>query len=99
MMTLQLVECTDYDVFYGVLQVENPNITADDIQEKIHEFKNSYKAYGFDSLEDMKASGYETEEDLVGNACPEWDVDQLVYEAFPESWGVNYFRYDGLVSC
>jgi hypothetical protein len=29
MMTLQLVECTDYDVFYGVLQVENPNITAD----------------------------------------------------------------------
>ena len=39
-MKARLVECTDYEVFYGTLTVEN--VSADEVQEKIYEIKNKF---------------------------------------------------------
>lgn len=99
MMILKLVECSDHDEDYGILIVKNPNITESDIQDKIYTFKNSYKAYGYSSLKDMKADGYETVDDMICNEIPEWDVDQLVDQAFPKSWKVSRYEFDGTVEC
>jgi hypothetical protein len=99
MMILKLVECSDWDEDYGVLVVRNKNVTRDDIQNKIYKFKNSYKAYGYSSLEAMRKDGYETVDDLICNEIPEWDVDQLVEEAFPKSWKVSRYEFDGTVEC
>ena len=70
MTIFKLVECSDYDEDYGVLIVKNNDVTEIDIQDKIDEFKNSYKAYGYSSLEEMQQNGYETEEDMMENEIP-----------------------------
>lgn len=98
-MILKLVECSDYDYDYGVLVVGNKNVTKDDIQDKIYEFKNSYKAYGYSSLKEMREDGYKTVDDLICNGDVCWDVDFLVTEAFPKAWKVSRYNFDGLVEC
>ena len=98
-MILKLVECSDYDEDYGCLIVRNKNVTADDIQNQIHKFKNSYKAYGYSSLKEMREDGYKTVDDLIDNGCPSWSVDELIEEAFPKSWKVSRYQFDGIVEC
>ena len=45
-MVAKLVECSDYDVQYGILTVENVSIEA--VQNKIYEIKNRFYEEGFD---------------------------------------------------
>lgn len=45
-MVARLVECTDYDVIYGILTVED--VDVDTVQEKIYEIKNKFYASGFE---------------------------------------------------
>lgn len=99
MMILKLVDCSEYDEEYGLLIVRNKNVTEIDIRDKIYEFKNSYKAYGYSSLKEMREDGYETVDDLIGSECPSWDVDNLVEKAFPKSWKVSRYEFDGTVEC
>lgn len=99
MMILKLVECSDYDEEYGLLIVKNKNITEWDIQEKIYEFKNSYKAYGYDSLREMREDGYKTVEEMMCHENSSWDIDRLIDKAFPKSWKVSKYDFDGTVEC
>lgn len=99
MMILKLVECSDWDEDYGCLIVKNKNITEIDIQDRIYAFKNSYKAYGYSSLTEMKEDGYETVEEMMDHEIPSWDVDELVEKAFPKSWKVSRYEFDGIVEC
>ena len=39
-MIARLVECTDYDVLYGILEVKN--ISAEEVQSKIYEIKSRF---------------------------------------------------------
>lgn len=95
----KLVECSDSDVEYGILLVENSEITEQDIREKISDFKNSYRAYGYSSVEKMKADGFDSIEELenIANAVPVWTVEQLVDEAFPDDWKVSFLELDGVM--
>lgn len=100
-MILKLVECTDHREEYGFLMVGNPKVTKEEIQDRIYEFKNSYKAYGYSSLEEMRECGYETIEELLQDeeaAWDEWNVTQLV-ESFPKAWKVSLCTVDGIVEC
>lgn len=45
-MIARLVECSDYDVQYGILIVENASLK--EVQEKIYEIKNRFFYEGFD---------------------------------------------------
>jgi hypothetical protein len=100
MLVLRLVECTDCDEEYGVLVIKTEAVTEEDVQKKIYEYKNSYKAYGYDSLEDMRADGFETEEDLAdSDICPEWYLDDMMADAFPDEWDIELIQYDGTVEC
>lgn len=45
-MIARLVECSDYDIQYGILTVENAN--AEEVQEKIYEIKNRFYDKDFD---------------------------------------------------
>ena len=45
-MVARLVECSDYDVLYGILTVENASV--EEVQNKIHEIKNKFFEEGFD---------------------------------------------------
>ena len=100
MMILKLVECSDYKIEYGLLVVKNKNVTVHDIQQKIYEFKNSYKAYGYDNLKEMREDGFKTVEELFakGNNYS-WDIDRLVDKAFPKSWKVTFESFNGTVEC
>lgn len=95
----KLVECSDSDVEYGILLVENSEITEQDIIEKINDFKNSYRAYGYSSVEEMKADGFDSIEELenIINAVPVWTVEQLIDEAFPDDWKVSFLELDGVM--
>lgn len=95
----KLVECSDSDVEYGILLVENSEITEQDIREKISDFKNSCRAYGYSSVEEMKADGFDSIEELenIANAVPVWTVEQLVDEAFPDDWNVSLLKIDGVM--
>lgn len=42
----RVVECSDYDVTYGVLTIEN--VTEKEVQEKIYEIKNGFLDEGVD---------------------------------------------------
>ena len=99
MMILKLVECSDYKMEYGLLVVKNKNVTEKDIQDKIYEFKNSYKAYGYDNLKEIREDGYKTVEEMMENEDTCWDVDTLVEKAFPKSWKVSAYSFDGTVEC
>jgi hypothetical protein len=52
-MVARLVECTDYDVTYGILTVDN--VSADEVQKKIYEIKQKFLSEGFDdwTVEDV----------------------------------------------
>ncbi len=52
-MIARLVECTDYDVTYGILTVDN--VSADEVQKKIYEIKQKFLSEGFDdwTVEDV----------------------------------------------
>lgn len=95
----KLVECSDSDIEYGILLVENSEVTEEGIREKINEFKNSYRAYGYSSVEEMKADGFDSIEELenITNAVPVWTVEQLVDEAFPDDWKVSFLELDGVM--
>lgn len=45
-MTARLVECSDYDVIYGILTVEN--VSVKEVQDKIYEIKKRFFDEGFD---------------------------------------------------
>ena len=42
---MRVVECSDYDVFYGLLEVYNA--TEEEVQQKIYEIKNKFYEDGF----------------------------------------------------
>ena len=98
-MVLKLVECSDYKQEYGLLLIGNPNVTIDEIQEKIYAFKHSYKAYGYNSMREVKDDGYDTVEEMMQCESQSWDVDRLVAYAFPKSWKVRRCNIDGTVEC
>ena len=52
-MIASLVECSDHDMQYGVLTVEN--VSAEEVQNKIYEIKAKFYAENFDdwTLDDM----------------------------------------------
>jgi hypothetical protein len=52
-MVARVVECTDYDVTYGILTVDN--VSADEVQKKIYEIKQKFLDEGFDdwTVEDV----------------------------------------------
>ena len=52
-MIARLVECSDYDEIYGILEVEG--ISTEEVQDKIYEIKNRFYDEGFDgwSIEDV----------------------------------------------
>ena len=71
-MVARLVECTDYDVVYGILTVENA--TAKEVQDKIYEIKKRFYDEGFDdwTIEDVMDEfpdtwiwGYEANAEIV----------------------------------
>lgn len=99
MKVFKIVECTDYKEDYGVIIVRNKNILQGDIQNKIDEFKNSYKAYGYSTLKEMKEDGYKTVDDLFINETPQWNIDDLIKKAFPKSWKVSRCEFNGIVEC
>lgn len=99
MKNFKLVECSDHDEEYGLLVVKNDGVTVDDIQDKIYEFKNSYKAYGYSSLKEMREDGYKTIDDLFANGDVCWTIDDLMEEAFPKSWKVSLWDIDDVVEC
>ena len=45
-MIARLVECSDYDVQYGILTVEN--VSLEEVQAKIYEIKRRFSEEGFD---------------------------------------------------
>ena len=45
-MIAMLVECTDYDYIYGILNVEA--VDEEKVQQKIYEIKNKFYEEGFD---------------------------------------------------
>ena len=51
-MIAMLVECTDYDYIYGILNVEA--VDEETVQQKIYEIKNKFYEEGFDAA---KAAG------------------------------------------
>jgi hypothetical protein len=54
-MIAMLVECTDYDYVYGILNVEA--VEEETVQQKIYEIKNKFYEEGFDdwTIEDVLA--------------------------------------------
>ncbi len=45
-MVARLVECSDHDVQYGILTVEN--VSVEEVQNKIYEIKNKFFDKGFE---------------------------------------------------
>ena len=54
-MIARLVECSDYDVQYGILTVEG--VSVEEVQKKIYEIKSRFDKEGFDDwcLDDVMA--------------------------------------------
>ena len=67
-MKARLVECSDYDVQYGILTVEG--VSAKEVQNKIYEIKNRFYEEGFDDwcVDDILAEFPEEWE---------WDITQV----------------------
>ena len=61
-MIAMLVECTDYDYVYGILEVKN--VDEEMVQQKIYEIKNKFYEEGFDDW---------TIEDVLEQFPSEWD--------------------------
>ena len=63
-MIARLVECSDYDVQYGILTVENAS--AEEVQNKIYEIKNRFYNEGFNDW---------CVEDILAEFPEEWEWD------------------------
>ena len=98
-MNLKLVENSDHKYVYGVLCIGNPKISEKEVQDKIYEFKNSYKAYGYDSVKEIKDEGYSSVDEMMANESPCWMVEDLAEKAFPKSWKLSFIKIDGRVEC
>ena len=61
-MIARVVECSDYNVFYGILEVKN--ISIEEVQEKIYEIKQSFDENNIDDW---------TIEDIFNQFPIEWD--------------------------
>lgn len=61
-MIARLVECTDYDVVYGILEVKN--VDENTVQQKIYEIKNRFYEEDFEDW---------TIEDVLEQFPSEWD--------------------------
>jgi hypothetical protein len=61
-MVARLVECSDYDVQYGILTVEN--VSVKEVQDKIYEIKNKFYDEGFEDW---------TVADVLERFPMEWD--------------------------
>ena len=61
-MIAMLVECTDYDYIYGILDVEA--VDEETVQQKIYEIKNKFYKEGFDDW---------SIEDVLAKFPPEWN--------------------------
>ena len=61
-MIAMLVECTDYDYIYGILNVEA--VEKETVQQKIYEIKNKFYEEGFDDW---------SIEDVLAKFPPEWN--------------------------
>ena len=65
-MVARLVECSDYDVQYGILTVEN--VSVEEVQNKIYEIKNKFYDEGFEDW---------TIDDVLENFPEEWEWDYV----------------------
>lgn len=63
-MIARLVECSDYDVQYGILTVAN--VSAEEVQHKIYEIKNRFYEEGFNDW---------CVDDLLAEFPDEWEWD------------------------
>ena len=64
MTTAKLVDCCDWDCFYGILTVANAD--EDEVQNKIYEIKNGFYKKGFYDW---------TIEDVLNELPDEWEWD------------------------
>ena len=65
-MIARLVECSDYDVVYGILTVEN--VSVQEVQEKIYEIKNRFYDEEFDDW---------CIDDVLAEFPEEWEWDYV----------------------
>lgn len=63
-MVARLVECSDYDMIYGILTVEN--VSVEKVQEKIYEIKHKFNDEGLDDW---------TIDDVFMEFPEEWEWD------------------------
>lgn len=63
-MIARLVECSDYDVLYGILTVEG--VSIEEVQNKIYEIKSRFDKEGFDDW---------TLDDVFAEFPDEWEWD------------------------
>lgn len=61
-MIARLVECSDYDIQYGILTVEN--VSEKEVQDKIYEIKKRFHDKGFDEW---------CVDDVLAELPNEWD--------------------------
>jgi hypothetical protein len=62
-MRANLVECSDHDVVYGILTVEN--VSLEEVQRKIYEIKNDEKF--------LEENPYWTVDDVFEHFPEEWE--------------------------
>ena len=65
-MVARLVECSDYDMQYGILTVEN--VSVKEVQDKIYEIKNKFYDEGFEDW---------TIDDVFEEFPEEWEWDYV----------------------
>lgn len=63
-MRARLVECSDYDVQYGILTVEG--VSVEEVQKKIYEIKSRFHNEGFDEW---------CVDDVLAELPEEWEWD------------------------
>ena len=69
MRIFKLVECSDADMFYGLLVINNDEITMEKVQEKIYDIKNSD--------EDIFYQGEWTIDDVLERLPEEWKIEYI----------------------
>ena len=65
-MIARLVECSDYDIQYGILTVENVGVNT--VQDKIYDIKNKFNDEGFDGW---------CIDDILAEFPEEWEWDYV----------------------
>lgn len=62
-MIARLVECTDYKMVYGMLEIKNVD-SIEEVQNKIYEIKNKFNEQGIDDW---------SNDDIFEKFPEEWD--------------------------